>query len=98
MSGTKNRGKSAAICNSIAIVHAELLLIHPFREGNGRVARWLADIMAYQASYAPGVYRLSGRGSGVVKKRYLEAVVHGYAQNYEPLARFFEATLLRSRD
>ena len=34
---------------SIAMVHTELLLIHPFRDGNGRLARWLADIMAAQA-------------------------------------------------
>lgn len=33
-------GKSVEeISLSIAIVHAELLLIHPFREGNGRLAR-----------------------------------------------------------
>ena len=28
-----------------AIVHAELLFIHPFREGNGRTARILANLM-----------------------------------------------------
>lgn len=31
---------------AISIVHSELLLIHPFREGNGRLARLLADLMA----------------------------------------------------
>jgi len=31
----------------LAIVHVELLLIHPFREGNGRLARMLAVLMAF---------------------------------------------------
>ena len=35
----------------IAKVHAELLLIHPFREGNGRTARILANLMSRKAGY-----------------------------------------------
>ena len=38
---------------AVAIEHAELLLIHPFRDGNGRVARWLADVMAVQFRCSP---------------------------------------------
>lgn len=30
---------------SISMVHVEFILIHPFREGNGRIARLIADIM-----------------------------------------------------
>jgi hypothetical protein len=37
------------------VVHAELLLIHPFREGNGRLARWLADLMALQPELFTGL-------------------------------------------
>lgn len=33
----------------IAKVHGELLYIHPFREGNGRTARLLANLMSYKA-------------------------------------------------
>ncbi len=36
---------------ALAIVHTELILIHPFREGNGRLARLLATLMALQAGY-----------------------------------------------
>ncbi|MCH8978343.1 MAG: Fic family protein [Armatimonadetes bacterium] len=36
-----------------AFVHGELLLVHPFREGNGRLARWLADLMAVQGGVPP---------------------------------------------
>lgn len=35
----------------IAKVHAELLFIHPFREGNGRTARLLANLMAAKAGH-----------------------------------------------
>ena len=34
------------LIRDIAKVHAELLFIHPFREGNGRIARLLANLMA----------------------------------------------------
>ena len=78
----------------MAVVHAELLLIHPFREGNGRIARCLADIMAFQAGYAPPNYRFTGRRSRRVRDRYLAAVIQGYGRNYEPLAVFFEEALL----
>jgi cell filamentation protein len=36
---------------ALAIVHAEFILIHPFREGNGRCARLLAMLMGLQAGY-----------------------------------------------
>ena len=38
------------LVEAIAIVHVELILIHPFREGNGRLARLLANVMAMQAN------------------------------------------------
>jgi cell filamentation protein len=84
--------KSAAlktVAGQVAAVHAELLLVHPFREGNGRLARWLADLMFLQAGYPMPLYNFSGKGSGVRKKAYLDAVVAGYAQNYELLIAFF---------
>ncbi|MBI3582631.1 MAG: Fic family protein [Nitrospinae bacterium] len=37
------------VIQALAEVHVELVLIHPFREGNGRVARILSTIMASQA-------------------------------------------------
>lgn len=35
----------------VTIVHIEVILIHPFREGNGRLSRLLANIMALQAGW-----------------------------------------------
>jgi cell filamentation protein len=73
----------------MAEVHAELLLIHPFREGNGRLARWLAALMAMQAGYPPPLFRFRGRGGKSNQSRYLEAVKWGYLQDYDALAGCF---------
>jgi cell filamentation protein len=37
------------VVTALAVIHAELVRIHPFREGNGRTARLLAILMALQA-------------------------------------------------
>jgi len=94
---TPCQGKSVQeIGKKMAEVHAELLLVHPFREGNGRLARWIADLMSLQAGLGLPDYALSGRGSIKRRKDYLSAVQHGYAQNYEPLTGFFCTALERS--
>ncbi len=79
----------------IAEVHAELLLIHPFREGNGRLARWLADLMALQAGYPAPAYPFEGIGSRAERARYLKAVSDGYLMRYDPLTAFFIEALER---
>ena len=86
------------ISRKMAEVHAELLLVHPFREGNGRLARWIADLMSLQAGLGLPDYALSGRGSVKRRQEYLNAVQYGYAQNYEPLTAFFLAALERSAE
>ncbi len=86
------------VAMSIAVVQAELLLIHPFRDGNGRLARWLADIMAAQAGYPAPAYGFSRRGSKKRRAEYLRAVQQGYSENYLPLARFFEEAISRRRE
>lgn len=83
------------VARRLAVVHAELLLVHPFREGNGRLARWLADLMALQAGLAPPDYRLSGPGATQQRGRYLAAVKAGYLTRYGDLADFFALALGR---
>lgn len=41
------------LIRDVASVHAELLFIHPFREGNGRTARLLANLMVQKQGYPP---------------------------------------------
>lgn len=81
------------ICRSLAIVHAELLLIHPFREGNGRLARWLSEIMATQANLPFPDYGFTNIGSKKRKTAYLNAVLKGYIMDYDDLARFFDLAI-----
>lgn len=83
------------VARRIAVVHAELLLIHPFRDGNGRISRWLADLMAAQAGHAVPHYKFTGRGSGALRARYLVAVQGGYLQDYAALTGFFLRALRR---
>lgn len=83
------------VAERLAIVHAELLMIHPFREGNGRLARWLADLMALQAGYPQPDYGFIGRSKLVQRREYLLAVLDGYTQNYSRLTAFFLEALER---
>jgi cell filamentation protein len=77
----------AQIAHALAVVHAELVLIHPFREGNGRLARLLAMLMALQAGLPPLDFTpMSGRG----KSRYIEAIHAATGHDYRPLAFVFE--------
>lgn len=82
------------IVPALAVVHTELMLIHPFREGNGRLGRLLAVLMAFQAGL-PGLDFSGIRG----KKRqaYFEAVQSGLDRNYEPMKNIFSAVLSRTR-
>ena len=87
------------VARRIAEVHAELLLIHPFRDGNGRLARWLADLMALQAGLPAPAYGFTGRGSKARKNHYLEAVKKGYLRDYDALTCvFLEAVERRFRE
>ena len=88
-------GSVRQVCDAVARVHAELLLIHPFREGNGRLARWLANIMFVQADTTIPDYGFVGKGSQLTRKAYLEAVIKGYYQDYGDLIDFFERGLVR---
>lgn len=91
------RGPLHGVAMAIAKVHAELLMIHPFREGNGRLARWLAALMALQADLPMPEYRFTGRGSVRERERYLEAIKRGYLKDYEPLTAFFAEVIGRRK-
>lgn len=71
------------LVEAIAITHVELILIHPFREGNGRLARLLADVMAAQA----GRGLLDYSGWDREKERYFGAIRQGVDRDYEPMTR-----------
>lgn len=78
------------VSRAIAIVHVELVLIHPFREGNGRSARLLADLMAMQADYPPLDYSVLEKK---YRKKYIVAIHAGLDRKYEPMAGLFSALI-----
>lgn len=78
---------------ALATVHTELVLIHPFREGNGRCARLLATLMGLQA----GLPALDFGGiGGRVRQRYIAAVHAGLDRNYVPMTEIFRAVIRRT--
>jgi cell filamentation protein len=79
--------------SALAIVHAELILIHPFRDGNGRCARLLATLMGLQA----GLPALDFGGVRGTKKRdYIAAVHAALARDYAPMTAVFHAVIRRT--
>lgn len=71
------------IIRDIAFVHAEFLFIHPFREGNGRTSRILANMMSYKA----GFNRLKFEELVAPDKfsEYVKAVQRAGYKDYEPM-------------
>lgn len=78
---------------SLAVVHLELVLIHPFREGNGRCARLLSLLMGLQAGLPPLDFgALAGRG----KPAYFAAIQAGLDRDYAPMTVLFSASIRRT--
>ncbi len=90
-------GTVANVALKLARVHADFLFVHPFRDGNGRIARWLVDMMVGQAGLPRPIYSFSHVGRrGHEKDRYIHAVTQGYQLNYVPLTAFFVEALERA--
>lgn len=81
------------MAHALAEVHVELMLIHPFREGNGRLGRLLATLMALQA----GLPQLEfSEMIGFRREEYFAAVRAGLDRNYAPMQALFNDVIERS--
>jgi len=78
------------LIEAIAIVHVEFILIHPFREGNGRIARLLANVMVLQANKPELDFSSWDRD----RENYFVAIQAGLGCNYEPLKVFVKQAIL----
>lgn len=79
-----------AVVKALAEVHTELVLIHPFREGNGRIARILSTLMALQA----GLPLLNFSPiTGEKRNEYFTAVRMGLEKNYKPMEKIFNVVI-----
>lgn len=81
------------LVHALAVSHAELILIHPFREGNGRLARLLNTLMALQAGLPALDY---GGIRGRAKHDYIAAIHAALERNYTPMERVFTAVIRRT--
>lgn len=84
-----NELEHGALIEALAVTHVELILIHPYREGNGRLARLLADVMAVQANRGLLDYSAWDRD----KERYFAAIQRGVAREYGPMKDLFSGAL-----
>lgn len=86
------------IARALAVVHTELVLIHPFREGNGRVSRMLAILMGLQAGLPPLDFQDMITKD---KEEYIRAIQIGVSRNYAPMEKVFGDVIrktLRARE
>jgi cell filamentation protein len=85
--------ESEKVVEALAVTHCELVLIHPFREGNGRLSRLLATLMALQA----GLPLLDFSGiRGKKREAYFAAVQAGMSRDYAPMEAIFRAVLAKT--
>ena len=77
------------LLNALSAVHVELILIHPFREGNGRIARLLCDVMAVQAEIGPLDYTVWDQS----RDHYFSAIRYGLGREIEPMKQLFRRAL-----
>jgi len=81
------------LLHALAVVHVEFLLIHPFREGNGRLARLLSTLMALQA----GLPLLDFSDiKGNIKENYFAAVREDLDREYKSMMQVFSDVISRT--
>jgi cell filamentation protein len=88
-----NQMDSERLAEALGISHVEFIVIHPFREGNGRLSRVLATMMALQAGQPPLDFTWMAEN----KREYFAAIQNGHAGNYEPIKKIFSLVLQSSQ-
>jgi cell filamentation protein len=81
------------LVEALAIIHIETILIHPFRDGNGRLSRLVSNIMALQADYP----MLDFSYMDNKREAYFSAIhIQAGLDDSEPLQKIFRQVLLDS--
>lgn len=84
-----NERDDEQLIEAIAVVHVEFILVHPFREGNGRIARLLANVMVLQANKP----ELDFSAWDAERGGYFIAIQAGMDRHYEPIKAFVRQAL-----
>ena len=69
------------LVHAMATCHIDFIIIHPFRDGNGRLGRLLCTVMALQADMPVLDFELLEEN----KERYIAAIHAGHGGDYEPM-------------
>lgn len=81
------------VLEALAITHCELVLIHPFRDGNGRVSRLLSQLMALQAGLPLLNFSVI---KGKQREAYFAAVRTCIERDYAPMIEIFRKVVKTS--
>ncbi len=73
-------------CKKLAEYYCEINMIHPFREGNGRVQRLLFEQISLSAGYELN-------WANVSQNEWIQANIDGVFVNYEPMTKIFKKIL-----
>ena len=73
----------------IAKSHVEFILIHPYREGNGRLSRLLMDVLAVQAGFDVLDYQIWDEN----KEFYFKSIQAGVLGDYQHIERLVRDVL-----
>jgi cell filamentation protein len=76
----------ATLVSHLATVHAEMLFIHPYREGNGRTARLFTNLMLIINGFDELPFE---RITPTRMDEYILAVQSAADKNYKPMHRLF---------
>lgn len=88
----KNSDKEI-LSHDLAIIHNEFIIIHPYREGNGRTIRLLIYLIALQADYEGLDFGIIDE-KGESYERYIEAIRQGVGGNHRHMADIIMEALL----
>ena len=82
---------AADVAVLLAYAHHRLVAVHPFVNGNGRTARLLTNLLAYNYGYQDVV--LYRRENGAGRTEYLQAIRQADAYELAPLQALISAQL-----
>lgn len=78
------------LASIIGETHAELIIIHPFREGNGRLSRLLANMMALQANIPQLNYSsIDQINNKYGFNKYIQSIHGAFSGSYSPIKEVF---------
>lgn len=79
----------STIDHHVVRVHHQLTLIHPFHNGNGRLAREFADLLLASQGNKPFTWGMnSGKPNNATRSRYIRALKLADQGDYETLIEF----------